>query len=128
MDSVKGAVLGAVAGLLVALGGAIKDAPYEGFEAVKFARSPVIGALCGAFLGDVFRDDSDPLIFLSSMACERIVVEMYKVIRAMGGSYVPMKFIYGEWGRPKELTEEGKKRLSSFIGKGVGTGNGQALY
>jgi len=38
-------VLGALSGLVVAICGAIKDAPYEGFNMMTFIRSPVIGAL-----------------------------------------------------------------------------------
>ena len=110
----KGIVYGFIAGLLVAIGGAIKDAPYEGFDIKKFIRSPLIGAGVGYLIDRAYPNTPEPLLLLSSIAGERIVVETYKVIRAMAGKYVPMKFIYGEWGVPKKLTKEGVERLKRF--------------
>jgi len=92
---------GYLAGLLVAIGGAIKDAPYEGFSIAKFARSPLIGMCEAPILAKALKIDKVPL-FLSTMATERITVESYKLVRAISGGYTPMKFIYGEWGVPPE--------------------------
>jgi len=119
MDSntIKGAVIGGLAGLAVAIGGAIKDAPYEGFEVKKFIRSPIIGAIAGAILYSKFPDLHPAVGFTSVIGIERIVVEMYKLIRALRKEYVPMKFIYGEWGIPKQLTPEGWKRLTEIQSK-----------
>ena len=44
------ALLGSMGGLLVALGGAFKDAPIEGFEWLKFFRSPVIAGIYAGLL------------------------------------------------------------------------------
>ena len=91
---------GFLGGLLVALGGALKDAPYEGFDPATFWRSPVIGSFWGVVLGEAFRGASYPLIGLSTIGLERVTVEAMKVGRARIGAYVPSKFTeVGEWGR-----------------------------
>lgn len=89
---------GGIAGLLVALGGAIKDSPHEGFSWVKFIRSPIIGAVEAPFIGAAFKHPNPILIGLGSIGTERLTVETYKLIRSQQGQYVPMKFKYGEWG------------------------------
>lgn len=86
----------------MAIGGAIKDAPYEGFETSKFIRSPVIGSIVGYLIDRKYPEVPPLLLLLSSIAGERIVVETYKLVRAMRSEYIPMKFIYGEWGVPKK--------------------------
>lgn len=81
-------------GLLVAGGGAYKDAPFEGFRYLKFQRSGVVLAL----LSPVFwwiRDPAVPLslgflIYLNG-GLERFAVEYYKtfVQRNMSGKFRP---------------------------------------
>ena len=95
--------IGAISGLLVAIGGAIKDAPYEGFNPTKFIRSPIIGAVEAPIIGAAFKNTHPALLGLATIAAERLTVESYKLIRASSGSYVPGKFIYGEYGTPKNL-------------------------
>lgn len=99
---VEEALIGAFAGLLVAIGGAIKDTPYEGFDLKKFIRSPLIGAVEAPIIGAIFDHPNPVLIGLSTIATERLTVETYKVIRANQGRYTPIKFKYGEWGVPKQ--------------------------
>ena len=96
----KEAAVGFVSGLLVAIGGAIKDAPYEGFDPVKFIRSPIIGTIEAPLIGSVFKDTHPVLLGMATIATERLTVEAYKLIRAQSGLYVPGKFIHGEWGKP----------------------------
>lgn len=96
----RDAAIGFVSGLLVALGGSIKDAPYEGFEVGKFIRSPIIGAVEAPILGKAFKEPHPVLLGLSTIACERITVETYKLIRVQ----TPGKFKVGEWGSPKKLS------------------------
>ena len=92
----RNAGIGFVSGLAVAVGGGIKDAPYEGFDTVRFIRSPIIGSLSGLTIGRVLA--SEPIIiFFVTMAIERIITEGYK----LGRSRMPGKFSYGEWGTPK---------------------------
>ncbi len=94
-------VVGFLAGLAVAIGGAVKDAPYEGFDLRTFLRSPVIGALEAPLLAYIFPDSSNALIFLSTIGFERLTIELYKIYRAQQAKYIPGKFTsIGEWGNP----------------------------
>ena len=100
-EVLEDAIIGFLAGLSVAIGGAIKDAPYEGFNFLTFIRSPIIGALEAPIISYGFPDSPKPLIFLSTIATERLTVEFYKLLRANAGTYVPVKFTeIGEWGKP----------------------------
>jgi hypothetical protein len=65
------------AGLACAIGGAYKDAPFEGFEVISFFRSPFILAI-GSPIFYFF--DSVPLGFLIFMnwGLERFIIEYYK--------------------------------------------------
>ena len=96
----RGAVIGGLAGLAVAFGGAIKDAPYEGFKGKTFWRSPIIGAFWGHLLEEKYKLDNVPLFF-ATIGLERATVEAYKLFRALvKKDYIPGKFVYGEWGLP----------------------------
>jgi len=99
-DWVKHTGIGFLAGLAVAIGGAIKDAPYEGFDATKFIRSPIIGAVEAPLMGKAFPKPNPYLLFFSTIGTERITVESYKLIRAKMALYYPDKFRLGEWGVP----------------------------
>ena len=104
MDSreiLENALVGFLAGLAVALGGALKDAPYEGFDWKTFLRSPIIGALEAPILAQYFPDADKALIFLSTIGIERLTIELWKVYRAQQAKYIPGKFTsIGEWGNP----------------------------
>lgn len=95
----KGLAVGFAAGLSVAIGGAIKDAPYEGFSLGTFVRSPIVGALVGWSISTQLGVTDIAPLFLASIGGERIAVEGYKLVRAQK----PGKFNFGEWGVPKEL-------------------------
>lgn len=99
----RDAAIGFTSGLLVAIGGSIKDARYEGFEVRKFVRSPIIGAVEAPVIGHAFKEPHPVLLGLATIACERITVEAYKLLRASQGEYVPGKFEVGEWGTAKRL-------------------------
>ena len=81
-------------GLLVALGGAYKDAPFEGFKILKFQRSAVVLAV----LSPLFYVLSNPhnpipvgfLIYMNG-GLERFCVEYYKtyIQRNMSGKFRP---------------------------------------
>ena len=88
-----GLIVGVIAGFLVGLAGATKDAPFEGFKINTFWRSPVVGAVVGALLNNVLKTDKKGL-FLATIGGERAVVEAYKIIRVQK----PGKFDIGEWG------------------------------
>jgi hypothetical protein len=82
------------AGLLVSLGGAYKDAPFEGFKPLKFQRSGVVLAV----LSPLFYFLNDPetpiclgfLIYMNG-GLERFAVEYYKtyIQRNMSGKFRP---------------------------------------
>lgn len=81
-------------GLLVSLGGAYKDAPFEGFKPGKFQRSGVVLALLSPLFW--FIDDPlapIPLGFLIYMngGLERFTIEYYKtyIQRNMSGKFRP---------------------------------------
>ncbi len=79
-------------GLLVSLGGAYKDAPFEGFAPLKFFRSATVLAICSP----LFFFTNNPLspvplgylIFMNG-GLERFLVEYYKtyVQRTMSGKF-----------------------------------------
>jgi hypothetical protein len=63
-------------GFVSAIGGAWKDAPLEGFEPLKFLRSPLIAALAGLGLAVFTRHYL--LIALAALGYERALLETYK--------------------------------------------------
>lgn len=68
-------------GLLVALGGAYKDAPFEGFKGLKFQRSALILALLSPlfyFLNDPRAPVSLGFLIYMNGGLERFTVEYYK--------------------------------------------------
>ena len=92
---INGLTGGLIAGSLVAIGGALKDSPYEGFKPQTFIRSPLVGAVVGSVLADRYKFRDLPLLILAVIGGERIVVETWKIIR----SQTPGKFEFGEWGK-----------------------------
>ena len=70
------AVVGFAAGAIIAVGGAWRDAPMEGFDSIKFLRSPMI-ALTVAFALSLFTD-SYFQIAVATIGYERAVAETYK--------------------------------------------------
>ena len=94
-----GAGIGLLAGLTVAIGGAIKDSPVEGFKPFTFIRSPIVGAIVGAIIAGFFPNSAKPVLFLATIGAERAVVETWKIVRVQ----LPGKFVNGEWGmkRPR---------------------------
>lgn len=92
-----GIIYGGLAGLLVGLAGATKDAPYEGFKMNTFWRSPLVGVIAGVIVASTTKGDKARL-FLGAIAVERMIVEGYKLLRAQK----PGKFEFGEWGVAKQ--------------------------
>lgn len=101
-------------GLLVSLGGAYKDAPFEGFQPLKFQRSGVVLAVCSPlfyFINDPTNPVSLGFLIYMNGGLERFVVEYYKtyIQRTMSGKFRPdleriqhrvdtrEKFHYGAW-------------------------------
>lgn len=91
-----------LAGLVVALGGAYKDAPFEGFKVLKFQRSAVVLAVCSP-LFYLLADPKAP-VSLGLLVCiyggfERFAVEYYKtyIQRNMSGKFRPDLPRIQEW-------------------------------
>lgn len=70
---------GLIAGLLTALGGAVKDAPYEGFKPKTFMRSIVVGAATG--LASSVVTGNFYVALAVSGYLERVAVEGFKILR-----------------------------------------------
>ena len=88
------AVTAYATGLIVALGGAYKDAPFEGFKPLKFQRSGfVLAALSPLFYFANAAETPVSLGFLVYMngGLERFAVEYYKtyIQRTMSGKFRP---------------------------------------
>lgn len=89
IDSIlKGFLIGLSGGVLTAIGGGYKDGFFEGFDLLKFWRSPIIGSLAGVFLAS--KTQNSLFILLASMGYERMIVEFHKGFLKSG--YVPGKF------------------------------------
>lgn len=76
------------AGLFVSLGGAYKDAPFEGFAPLKFQRSGFVLALMAPFFWSQGPVSLGVLIFMNG-GLERFLVEYYKtyIKRNMSGKF-----------------------------------------
>lgn len=72
----RAALVGLAAGLIVAIGGCWKDAPKEGFDPLKFFRSPVMTVLYALILARFV--DSYLFIAVAAIGYERATVETYK--------------------------------------------------
>ena len=79
---------GLLAGLLCALGGAVKDAPHEGFHPRTFVRSPLVATAMG--LLTVLFAPSLLLAFVAAGYLERVGVEGWKILTRK----VPGKFLW----------------------------------
>lgn len=105
----RNATIGFLAGGFVAIGGAYKDAPSEGFYMDTFLRSPIMGVAAGVILGEIIKPCGKPmsplLMFFVALAGERFIMEFYKHFRQQKSA----KFEMGEYG--VELPKIRDKRL-----------------
>jgi hypothetical protein len=74
--TLKSAVVGLTVGSIIAFGGAWKDAPTEGFDGLKFFRSPSLTILFAIALAHL--TDSYLQIAVASIGYERATAETYK--------------------------------------------------
>ncbi len=72
----RAALVGLVVGTIVAAGGAWKDAPTEGFQPLKFFRSPCVTALLALLLAPLA--GGYLLAVVAALGFERAAVETYK--------------------------------------------------
>lgn len=92
-----GVLSGFIGGLSVAIGGAIKDSPKEGFKPKKFIRSPIAGTIGGIIIINFVK--SFDLLIIAAIGFERIVVEFYKTFysRKPRGIFEGLKPEHPEW-------------------------------
>jgi hypothetical protein len=69
-------LIGSIGGWISAFGGAWKDAPIEGFETLKFFRSPAMTVFYALVLS--FLTDNYLMIALAALGYERATIETYK--------------------------------------------------
>jgi len=69
-----------VIGFSIALGGMLKDASHEGFDKIKFFRSPLVAIIVGLGINFLYPDISGKFFLLSVAGAERIISEFYKKI------------------------------------------------
>ena len=107
----RSAFAGLIVGVIIAIGGAWKDAPKEGFQIMKFFRSPsmtIAFALALSFLTDRYL-----YLAVSAIGYERAAVETYKTFLAHGAP--PGKFA----GKPElhpEMRVHRRRAVPVFIG------------
>ncbi len=83
-----GGLIGLLIGVATALGGSYKDGFFEGFDGLKFFRSPLVGLTSGLVVG-FFTHDPFFLLFATG-GLERMISEGYKTF--LSKAYVPGKF------------------------------------
>jgi hypothetical protein len=90
-------LVGSSAGLLAAIGGALKDSQFEGFIPAKFIRSPIAGALAGMIF--VHFSKAWFLVALAVVGGERAGVELYKTFlkRQVRGIHAGKPILYPDW-------------------------------
>jgi len=92
-----GLVGGVGAGLMAAVGGALKDSQFEGFLPLKFIRSPIVAGLVGMIL--VQFSTSWFLVALAMLGGERVGVELYKTFlkRQIRGIHAGKPVLHPVW-------------------------------
>lgn len=96
-------LLTVIAGIIAALGGMAKDAPYEGFELLKFFRTPIVSVVMGLLLNFYYPGLESKFFLLALMGGERVVSECWK--KVIKGK-VPGKFkkeINPEWRKKRKM-------------------------
>ncbi len=99
-------ILAALAGLGTAIGGMLKDAPHEGFDILKFFRSPMVALVCGVIISTQFPGDINSKYFLLSIfGAERICSEFYKKILngRLPGKFKETLTVSKKWEKKRKL-------------------------
>lgn len=71
-----GFLVGFLMGMIEAVGGSWKDAPFEGFDRLKFFRSPMISGFWGMVL--IFGQTNLGMLVFSAVGATRMTVEVHK--------------------------------------------------
>lgn len=93
----QGLVWGSFAGLMVAVGGALLDSAWEGFEPFKFPRSIFHGAYWGVMFSTL--ETNPALLVFSILGMDRMGLEFYKsFLRKMkSGKFLSEKPVNVQW-------------------------------
>jgi hypothetical protein len=96
---VIGFIAGFLFGMLEACGGSWKDAPFEGFEPLKFFRSPLIGGLWGMVFA--FGQQNLGLLVFSVSGAVRMTVEVHKAFLKgyKSGKFKAQKPTFTKWAQ-----------------------------
>jgi len=107
-----GFLWGAIGGFFISIGGALKDAPMEGFEPIKFWRSAFIAGMWGMIFS--FFTNNYSLLVFASIGAERMTVELYKTF-IVGRAHSKLKAARG--GKPlfPEWDDKRKKFIIPYI-------------
>jgi hypothetical protein len=100
---VLGGILGLIAGVTVAAGGALKDTTFEEFNPRKFLRSPIAGLIGGLILVNFMQEYR--LLIFACIGFERVVCECYKTFirRRVRGIFEHKKVRFPMWMRLRWL-------------------------
>lgn len=93
-------------GIFIAVGGMLKDAPFEGFSIIKFLRSPIIAVIIGILIAIYFPAIIGKYFLLAIAGGERIISEFYKKIYK---GRIPGKF------KEKELNSNWRKKRKLLL-------------
>jgi len=98
-----GLLSGLTGGLLIAVGGCLKDAPIEGFNLLKFIRSPMIATIAGVLFSGYA--SSHGVLMLSAMGIERMITEFYKTFleKTAPGKFKASKPVYVDWLKRRRI-------------------------
>jgi hypothetical protein len=94
---VTGSILGLLVGILCAAGGGYKDGFFEGFDGIKFWRSPIIGMICGTFIYPMTKGNVI-VTMIAVLGLERMISELWKTFHSpcncnsISHCYCPGKF------------------------------------
>lgn len=97
ISSLPSLLIAVITGFIIAVGGMAKDAPHEGFEKLKFFRSPAIALITYLGLSLLYPEIGGTYLLLSIAGGERIISEFYKKI--LRGK-VPGKFNLKTYSKP----------------------------
>lgn len=96
-SAMQGGAIGIIGGILEATGGMWKDAPFEGFELLKFFRSPLVGLFWGTLLS--INQPNLAVLFLSILGANRMTIELYKTFikKRKVGKFKADQPIFPQW-------------------------------
>ncbi len=98
-----GFFMGFLGGVLEALGGSWKDAPFEGFDKLKFFRSPVIAGIWGIVF--ILHQSNLGILLFSVAGAVRMTVEVHKAFLKgyHSGKFKEVKPVFKYWSNNRSI-------------------------